>query len=179
MSIRRHTLYNMAGGLASILIPLITVPLYIERIGLAKYGVLLIVWLLLGYFSFFDLGLGRATGYAVAQEGSGPTHRARIIWSALAVNLLVGIAGGILVWTSGSLILGFIVHSSATLYDEAQSALPWIAVAIPLATGGSVIQGALQGTKKFLALNIFSFFGSLFFRVIPLLVAYFLNRPGF
>ena len=36
------------------------IPLLISGIGLPKFGVLTLAWVVVGYFSVFDLGLGRA-----------------------------------------------------------------------------------------------------------------------
>lgn len=173
MSIRRNTLYNLAGGLGSLAVSLVTIPLYLHQIGVARYGILIIVWLLLGYFGLFDLGLGRATAYAVAADDAKPRKRGTIIWSALSLNLLLGVFGGILLWAAGRVLLERVFHIPQGLEREVQSALPWIAAAVPLGTLASVLQGALQGSQKFLAMNAFSFCGSLLLRVVPLLVAYF------
>jgi len=60
MSIVRHTGYNVAASLAPIVVSLATVPAQIHYLGEARFGVLAIFAILLGYFGVFDLGISRA-----------------------------------------------------------------------------------------------------------------------
>lgn len=99
MSIKRHTTYNILGAALPLLLSLVTVPTYLNLVGEARYGVMAIAWLLLGYFGAFDLGLGRATAQRIAAIGDDqPEKTANTFWTALALNGSLGIIGGIVIW---------------------------------------------------------------------------------
>jgi hypothetical protein len=49
-----NLVYNVFGSLLPLITSLGTVPFYIHQIGLARYGVVTISWVLLGYFGFLD-----------------------------------------------------------------------------------------------------------------------------
>ena len=105
MNIGRNAFYNLIGGVIPVAGALVTVPMYVHLIGAARYGVLSIAWVLLGYFGLFDLGLGRATSFRIAALSNGsPQDRATTFWSAVAVNLAMGTAGGAILWAAARLL---------------------------------------------------------------------------
>src|SRR2546422_11694150 len=78
---------------------LVTIPIYIGLIGDGRYGVLAVAWLLLGYFGLFDLGLGRATAQRIAAlRDSTPQNRSAAVWTALVINVSLGVVGGLIIW---------------------------------------------------------------------------------
>ena len=147
-------------------ISLITIPIYLKLIGEARYGVLAIAWLLLGYFGFFDLGLGRATAQRIGSLRLGTmTQRAIAFWTAFSVNLGLGIIAGLIIWPVAHYIFGSAVTIDEDLRPEMLAAVSWLALSMPFATLSSV----LSGREKFLDLNIISVIGSAMFQTLPLL----------
>lgn len=172
MSIRTHTSYNLAGAAVPIVLSLVTIPLYIGAIGEARYGILAIAWLLMGYFSLFDLGLGRAIAQKVAAMSEAQERqRAQAVWTALVFTLVCGAVGGLLLWLVATLAFDFTFEATGELRREMLNAAGWMALGIPLMTVSGVLVGALQGAQRFLELNVIVAAGAALFQLLPLAVA--------
>jgi O-antigen/teichoic acid export membrane protein len=172
LSIRRHTTYNLLGSTIPLAVSLVTIPIYLGLIGEARYGVLAIAWLLLGYFGLFDLGLGRATAQRIAAlRDSTASERAQTFWTALTLNVGLGVVGGLLIWPIAAYFFGNVFKVEEVLRPEVQAAVPWLILAVPMATLSGVLSGALQGRERFLELNLISVFGTVLFQLLPLAAA--------
>src|SRR6266581_9191520 len=66
-SVARSTLYNILGQGVPLLDGVLTIPILTRSLGDARFGLLALMWTIIGYFSLLDLGLGRATTKFVAQ----------------------------------------------------------------------------------------------------------------
>ena len=172
MGLKRNTTYNIAGAASSIIVTLVTIPPYLHQIGEARYGVLALVWLMLGYFGLFDLGLSRATANHIARlRGHAQADQEAVFWTAMLLNLGLGVVGGLVLYFVGGPLLYHWLKASPTIHAEAVAALPWIAAAVPLATSTAVMTGALIGKERFGMVNLMQIGGMLLFQTVPLLVA--------
>ena len=167
-------MFNLLGAIIPLGVSLVTIPIYLGLIGEARYGVLAIAWLLLGYFGLFDLGLGRATAQRIAAlRGSTAAERAQTFWTALVLNVGLGVMGGLLIWPATAYFFGQVFKVDESLRPEIQTAVPWLILAVPIATLSGVLTGALQGRERFLELNLISVSSTVLFQLLPLAVARF------
>lgn len=170
-TVARHSLLNLAGILIPVAVSLVTVPLYLEVMGAARYGVLAIAWLFLGYFGVFDLGLGRASAQAIAAEKDAK-QVATIFGTAAAINIGVGIFGGFVMFVVAQQLFPQFIEQQPDLLDEVIRAAPLLALALPIATLTGVLTGACQGRMLFRELNIFNVLGAVLSQILPLVVAW-------
>ncbi|MBN3758315.1 flippase [Paraburkholderia sp. Tr-20389] len=170
-SLKRNALFNFVGSALPMIVSLVTVPLYLEHIGAARYGVLAIVWMLQGYFGYFDLGLSAATANRIAQlSDATPEERESVLWTALVLNAGFGVIGGLLLFALARVLLAQF-HIDPSINAEVLAALPWMACSVPLATVAGVFSGALSGREQFGPLNTVQFTGMLIFQIVPLVTA--------
>src|SRR5438445_9262905 len=66
--VARHTLYNILGQALPLAVGLVAIPILTRSLGDTRFGLLALMWAIIGYFSLLDLGLGRATTKFVAED---------------------------------------------------------------------------------------------------------------
>lgn len=94
MSLKVNTVWNLLGTGLPLLVGLFTIPFLITRIGVEAFGILTLVWALIGYFSLFDFGLGRALTQQVASRLAArqPDQIPALLTSGLLFTGLAGVA---------------------------------------------------------------------------------------
>lgn len=179
-SITRNTLYNLAGSGIPLVLFVVTIPIYIALIGAEKYGVLAIVWLVLGVFGLMDMGLGRAVTQRIANahDAGADTHRA-ILGTAMVTNLVIGSLGALLMYGAGLVVFGQGVALEAGLRSEALSVVILMALGVPVVTTYAILLGALQGREKFAITNRIAIINAAIFQCLPIAIAYFYSTHLF
>jgi O-antigen/teichoic acid export membrane protein len=162
--------YNVAGALLPIGVSLLAVPIYIHVIGTARYGVVSITWLLLGYFGFLDFGLSRASANALSRL-TAVSERSPVLVTAFVLNLGLGAVGGLVMFFAGRLLLEHAFHLSLGVRDEAVAVTPWIAAMLPVGMIYGVANGALESRERFALSNAFGASGTVIGQLVPLTCA--------
>lgn len=169
MSIGRNTLLNLGGAVLPMVVTLATVPIYLSYVGAERYGVLAVIWALLGYFGFFDLGFGRAVTQRMARlADANGSERSKLLWTALLSTFVSGLLASALLWLLSDYILLRVIDMSARSRSEAAGAVAWMLLAPPLLLPTSVLVGALQARLRFAELNIIQLVSSLISQLFPL-----------
>ena len=163
---------NVFGAIVPLAVALVTVPIYVRHIGDGRYGVLSIVWVLLGYFGFLDLGLSRAAVNALARLRDAPQEaRARVLVTTLVLNLGLGLFGSLCLAVFGSYLLQHVLTVPDALKPEIAQAFPWIVGLFPLALVSGVGIGALESRERFLLANMLQVSGTSLGQIVPVIFA--------
>ncbi len=156
MSLKRNAAWNLAGSAVPMLAGLALIPFTLGRLGNEAFGVLTLVWGLIGYFSLFDLGVGRALTVQLSQLRAtdrrgdmGPVLRAGMLLTGIA-----GLLGVAVVWLLTPRLANDWLKISPHLQDDASRAFLITAVGVLPTTVASGLRGALEGIDRFAASNL-------------------------
>lgn len=150
-SVTRNIVVNFLGLALPILVGLACIPFTLHELGIPRFGLLSIAWVLIGYVSIFDLGLGRALTQAVSQRlGSGrETDAPPLIGKSLAFMLAVSVAGGLVLAVAVPWAAGLVTAGNSQLAAEASGMFLVVALAIPPVVLSSGLRGALEAYERF------------------------------
>lgn len=150
----RNAVLNIVGGVIPAIAAVIAIPILVRYQGDARFGVMALAWTALGYFSLFDLGLGRAVTHAVAdRRGAGKDHEiGSVIWTSLAVILPISLVAGAVLLVLAPWVVQLLSMPSE-LRDEGVMAFRVLAVAVPFASMTGALRGALEGRQYFGLVN--------------------------
>ncbi len=151
MSLGRNTAWNIAGNALPLLIGAVTIPILIPKLGIERFGILTLLWAIIGYFSLFDFGIGRAITQQVASSfGAGRQDEIpQIIKAGLEFTALTGFLGAVILALTAYPLSHFGLGVSVELKQEVFWSLVVAAAGIPLATVSNGLRGALEGYEKF------------------------------
>ena len=168
-ALSRNLVVNIVGLTIPLVTSFVTVPIYIHTIGAARYGVVALTWILLGYLGALDFGLSRAAANALGKLGHASSReRVPVLLTTLYLNLMFGLTAGVALYTIGGAFLWRWFPMSGELAHEAVAAFPWMAPMLPLGMLMGVATGALESRERFLLSNTMNAVGVVLGQVIPL-----------
>jgi O-antigen/teichoic acid export membrane protein len=168
----RNTILNLCGQTIPILVAFIAVPVLVKGLGVDRFGVLTLVWLLIGYFGLFDLGLGQALTQLVAEKlGSGQEDGfSGLIWTALSLMLLLGFLGALIIGLLSAQLVYHWLKIPTAIQRETLQAFRLLAISIPFVVSTAGFQGILEAQQRFDLINAIRVPMGLFNYIGPLLV---------
>ncbi|MGI4779696.1 MAG: flippase [Janthinobacterium lividum] len=174
MSLRRNVLWNLAGTGLPLVAGAVLVPYLVRTAGIEVFGILTLVWALIGYFSLFDLGLGRAMTQQVARKlAAGRSDEVpSLVKSGLLVTAAMGAIGGLLLTLVAEPLAMNGLKVSAALHDDVFRALLVAAIGVPVTTATVGLRGVLEAYEDFRGVNLLRMMLGLANFGLPALSAY-------
>jgi O-antigen/teichoic acid export membrane protein len=176
--VTKHSLFNLIGQIIPAFVGIVAIPLLIQNIGMERFGLLTIIWAIIGYFSLFDFGLSRVITYRVSEM-----HRVQdlsdlpsFFWSSLRLIFIFTLVGSALLAISSKFGFAFSGKISGDLLPEALDCLLVMALALPSITLTAGFKGLLEAEHRFFDLNVLQVIQGTLNFLIPLWISYY--RPS-
>ena len=156
MTLRRKMAWNLAGSGLPLLLGAVAIPYLVAQAGIEVVGILTLIWALIGYFSLFDFGLGRALTQQVASAQASGHHRQipALVKSGLVFTLATGGVGGLVLALVAAPLGQHWLQVSAPLQSSVVVSLWVAALGIPLTTVTTGLRGVLEAHEDFRAANV-------------------------
>jgi len=168
--IARNAAWNLFGLGMPMLVAVFSIPMLVRTLGVDRFGILSIVWMVIGYFSLFDFGLGRALTQVIAEKlGSRrPEEVPDIFWAATFLMLILGLAGAVAGAGLASWLVTSLLNVPPQLQRETLQAFYLLAVAIPVNITSIGFRGALEAHQQFRLTSIMRVIMGLVTFLVPL-----------
>jgi len=167
----RNTALNFICATLPLAIGIVSIPYVLHRLGVDRFGVLSLSWIMAGYFNFLNLGLGPATTKFVAELlGSGESHRLPVmVWTSVFLSTVLGALGAAALGAATPLVIKHVFIVPPSLIGEARLVFLLIAMSFPVVFAMGPLRGVLEAAQRFDLMNAVT---------LPLNSAYFLIPAG-
>jgi len=170
-----NVIWNFLGALAPAICALLCLPILKRSLGMERLGIISLAFVIVGYFSLFDFGLGRALTKMVAERVGQPNGQEipGLIWTSLFLMTIFGLLGAALGFELSPWYVYRIIKISPALQRESLLAFYWLSASIPIVVISAGLRGVLEALQKFrlatiirVPIAIFTYLGPVL--VIPL-----------
>ena len=155
MSIKKNTLWSLAGSGLPLLAAAALIPCTLNALGNELFGVLTLIWVLIGYLSLFDMGVGRSLTYEISKLNAinAQSQIISTLKAGVLLTVVTGLLGATCIWfLSPSLVVWLKI--SAAFQPQAIVAFKLCAIAVIPTTITSGFRGAMEGMQQFAQSNI-------------------------
>lgn len=174
MSIKKNTLWNLVGSGAPLLIGAITIPYLLKEMRVELFGVLTLIWVLIGYFSLFDFGLGRALTQILSKlrYSESKEYLSNIASVGIILICYLGIFGGIILAVLACPLGYEWLKVNPSFQEQVVISLLIASLGIPLTTLTSGYKGILEAYLEFSYVNYLRIFLGIGNFALPALSVY-------
>lgn len=151
----RNTLLNLTGMGTPLFAAIFSIPILVTTLGTERFGILTLAWMVIGYFSLFDLGLGRALTKLVAEKlGAGQEQAIPpLVWAAMSLMLVLGLTGALVVILISPWLTQSALKIPHALQEETLRSFYLLALSIPVVISTAGLRGILEAQQRFGMVN--------------------------
>lgn len=177
-SVVRNAARNLLGQGLPLIVAFYCIPQLITALGAERFGFLTLIWVVVGYLSIFDLGLGQALTKLVAEQiGRGEHEKILpLFWTAMWLMCGLGIIGMLIAEIAIPYLVAGVFNLSPKFQHEAGVALGMTALSLPFVIVSAGSRGVLEAHQRFDLVNWVRIPLGIFIFLAPLIVARYVSN---
>jgi O-antigen/teichoic acid export membrane protein len=155
-TIAKNTVYNLLGYSIPLVFAVILIPPLVRGLGDERFGILNLAWIVIGYFSFFDFGIGRSLTKITAEK-IGLDRKEEIpslFWTSLFLMLSFSLLIVIILILLVPYLVNDVFNISKEMRPETLKTFYALAIAVPIVSTTAGLRGVLEAYQKFGIINI-------------------------
>lgn len=147
----RNSALSFAGQVGPLVVAVLAVPVIVHSLGVERFGILTLAWTAIGYFSLFDLGLGRALTQSLgAAIGGGRTQElSSLTRGALAAMVALGLVGAAVFAAITPWVVGHALNIPAELRAETTRSFYLLCVSLPFVLATAGLRSVFEAHQEF------------------------------
>lgn len=156
MTLRKNTIWNLVGSAVPLIAAVVFIPYCLDQLGSEAFGILTLIWALIGYFSLFDFGIGRALTCEIGKLGSESmkSQCVTVMRAGVVLTLVTGVVGGVVMWILAPYLATDWLGITPDFQADAQQAFQVASMGVVFTTIASGLRGAQEGLERFRIANI-------------------------
>jgi O-antigen/teichoic acid export membrane protein len=154
--IAKNTLYNLLGYGIPLIFAIVLIPPLVNGLGDERFGILNLAWIVVGYFSFFDFGIGKGLTKVIAEKiGSAQSAQIPVLfWTSLSIMFSVSFLASIVLTIFIPHLVTKIFNISQGMQNESIKIFYALAIAVPIVATTAGLKGVLEAYQKFGIINV-------------------------
>lgn len=151
-----NTFFSITSKIIPLLIAVICIPIIIKGLGEEKYGALTIALVFIGYFNFFDFGIGRAITKLISERiGKNKDKEIVVVYkTGVRLTLILGVIGGLIFFFVSKPITLHYINPPEQLLNEILVGLNYLSIGIPFTILINSYKGVLEALHEFKAITL-------------------------
>lgn len=156
LSFSHNSLLNFLSQIFAVGISILCVPVILRQLGNEQFGLLSLLWIFLGYFSYLDIGVGQAAVKFLSESvARNERHRASdIVRSVTKLSILLGVASGAAVFLLSKIGFEKVMSVSPPLTRLATDSLQLLALCLPAVFFQSALKSIPTAFQRFDFINL-------------------------
>lgn len=147
----KNSLLSLVFQVFPSLVGLVSIPLLIRLLGIERFGLLTLIWVVVGYFSIFDLGISRVLTKLVADEEGKSSRNSvlpYIIGNGLSWLCVLSFTGTLIFLFGSKILAEHFLKTSDELFIESVKASIILGLSLPFVSLNSAVKGILEGKNQ-------------------------------